>query len=113
MKAALPSLVTLLGLGVSLCFLSGGAWWLCPIALGCDLLDGFLARRLGVASYFGARLDWSVDTCCAAVAAAMLWWPLLGALPLCWALAETFKVKFSARAGLFIVLMIGRFFHDA
>ncbi len=108
--AAAPSCVTLLGLGLSLFFLQGGAWWFGVLGLCCDLADGYLARRLDVASLFGARLDWSVDTLCAALAGAVLWWPLLALLPLVWALAESLQVKFSGRSVLFGAVMVVRFF---
>lgn len=69
---ALPSLVTFAGLAVAL----GGFVWspaLAVLALPFDVLDGYLARRLGACSEFGAWLDWSVDAALAVVYALALW----------------------------------------
>lgn len=63
----LPNLVTLLGGVLSL---AGLAWLGTRPELGagllvlgwvCDLVDGPLARRLGVSSHFGEQLDWAID----------------------------------------------------
>lgn len=112
LRWCLPSALTLLGFALSLWFLLGGPWWGGCLGLACDLADGAAARRLGAQSFFGARLDWSVDTCCAALAAGMLWLPLVAVLPLTWALAETFSVKFSGRSALFFALMAWRLFNE-
>lgn len=65
--ALIPNLITLLS-GVA-ALLGAGLLAQAP-ALGLalllvgqalDILDGFAARRLGVCSEFGARLDWSID----------------------------------------------------
>jgi len=63
-----------LGLGVFAIFLSmhGGVRWaaLCLVGcVSCDGLDGVLARRLGVASPFGAQLDSMADMCSFGIAA--------------------------------------------
>ena len=47
----------------------------------CDLLDGFAARRLGVVTEFGARLDWAIDVAVVHALLAFLgaaWWVVLG-----------------------------------
>lgn len=63
-----PHALTLAGGGASIV---GAAWLAARPELGasllllgwlCDIADGWLARRLGVASDFGAQLDWAVDT---------------------------------------------------
>lgn len=82
-----PSLVTLGGLLGGLL----GAWLLatgrpiaalCWLGLGqlCDLVDGWLARKLRAVTEFGARLDWSSD-CAVAVAlyVAIGCWPAVAA----------------------------------
>jgi CDP-diacylglycerol--serine O-phosphatidyltransferase len=63
-----------LGLGVAAIFLSmhGGIRWaaLCLVAcVSLDGVDGALARRLGVASPFGAQLDSMADMCSFGIAA--------------------------------------------
>jgi CDP-diacylglycerol--serine O-phosphatidyltransferase len=63
-----------LGLGVFAIFLSmhGEVRWaaLCLVGcVSCDGLDGVLARRLGVASPFGAQLDSMADMCSFGIAA--------------------------------------------
>lgn len=56
---------------------------LCLIAcVGCDGLDGLLARRLGVASPFGAQMDSLADMCAFGVAApVVLYASLAGSIP--------------------------------
>ena len=66
--------MTSLGLGLAAIFLSmhGDVRWAALCLVGCvslDGLDGALARRLGVASPFGAQLDSMADMCSFGVAA--------------------------------------------
>ncbi len=66
--------MTSLGLGLAAIFLSmhGGVRWAALCLVGCvslDGLDGALARRLGVASPFGAQLDSMADMCSFGIAA--------------------------------------------
>jgi phosphatidylglycerophosphate synthase len=62
-KRAAPSAVTLCGHALSLLWIAGALHWPWAIVgLGLDAVDGRLARRLGVASEFGALYDWTVDT---------------------------------------------------
>lgn len=70
---------------------SGAGWWLTGLALlalGLDGLDGWLARRLGESSAFGARFDMEVDAALIMVLSAAVllsgdlgpWVLLLGAM---------------------------------
>jgi CDP-diacylglycerol--serine O-phosphatidyltransferase len=66
--------MTSLGLGLAAIFLSmhGDVRWAALCLVGCvslDGLDGALARRLGVASPFGAQLDSMADMCSFGIAA--------------------------------------------
>jgi CDP-diacylglycerol---serine O-phosphatidyltransferase len=66
--------MTSLGLGLAAILLSmhGGVRWAALCLVGCvslDGLDGALARRLGVASPFGAQLDSMADMCSFGIAA--------------------------------------------
>lgn len=56
-----PSSVTLLGGCITVYGLSAKAPWALVVGILCDVLDGWLARRLKVESDVGARLDWSLD----------------------------------------------------
>lgn len=84
-RFGLPNQVTLLRAGL-IClmggalFLGGGAaaagWTLIAlavVALGLDGLDGWLARRLRVASSFGARFDVEVDALLLLMLALLVW----------------------------------------
>jgi len=66
MKRHIPNIIT--ALRIVLCVPMLCAEAMSPLFLGCyllagitDMLDGFLARRLGVASDFGSRLDSIAD----------------------------------------------------
>ncbi|MBX3214809.1 MAG: CDP-alcohol phosphatidyltransferase family protein [Labilithrix sp.] len=102
-RAIAPSCLTLLGLGVS----TLGCMWRWPLALlfglVCDVLDGAVARRLGSASRFGARLDWHVDVCIGAVLAWLVWPPALVGLAVWSGLASTMGWRVSGRAWLTVV----------
>lgn len=63
------------GLAALLPFVSGG-WMVlavAAVALAADGVDGWLARRSGLSSAFGARFDMEVDAALAAVLAGHLW----------------------------------------
>ncbi len=60
-QRATPSLITMLGLGLSLAWVLGGAWYLGALGLLCDAVDGWSSRRLQAVSDYGSLLDWSVD----------------------------------------------------
>lgn len=53
--------VTTAGAVLGLWWVAGGAWWLGLASLGCDALDGSVARSLGGSSRFGSDYDWHVD----------------------------------------------------
>lgn len=72
-----PSAVTFLGHLATLAWLTWGGWWLAGLGLAADALDGRLARRLGVAGWFGREYDWLVDTS----VAALVVWEVLGRVP--------------------------------
>ena len=77
MTRAVPHAITFLGHGLTLAWLLGAPLWIGAVGLLCDAADGFSARRLRVASPYGALYDWTVDvTVCALVV------QRLGALPL-------------------------------
>lgn len=60
-KYAIPSAVTTIGLVLCLY----GIWfrnpWCLLSSLGCDILDGYLARRLDTNTYFGKVFDYLTD----------------------------------------------------
>lgn len=112
---ALPSLVTLLGLLVGLLGLaalpSRAGLLLLALSLVCDAVDGALARALGVASRWGAELDWHVDTLLGALGVGVLaarvhpaWFLVAGALVLVQATARCHAIRVSGRAGVFVLV---------
>lgn len=55
---------------------AGAGWWLIAtagVAASMDLADGWLARRSGLASAFGARFDMEVDALLILVLSALVW----------------------------------------
>ena len=63
-----PNVITLLGLPLGITaafFLSKGSFFLAAffvlLLCGCDLLDGYLAKKRGLATSFGAFLDSTID----------------------------------------------------
>lgn len=77
MRRVVPHAITFLGHGLTLAWLLGAPLWIGAVGLLCDAADGVSARRLRVASAYGALYDWTVDvTVCALVM------QRLGALPL-------------------------------
>jgi phosphatidylglycerophosphate synthase len=67
-RAAVPNGITLVGHALTIAWLLGAPVWIGAIGLLCDAADGFCARRMKVASRFGATYDWTVDvTVCAVV----------------------------------------------
>jgi cardiolipin synthase len=83
----LPNLISvvrlLAGPGIAWLLLAGEREWVAPLCLAAgltDLLDGFLARRLGLASHTGAYLDPIADKIfVGCVVLAMAWTGLLPA----------------------------------
>ena len=53
--------VTVLGYGLGLWWCAGGPGWAALASMGCDELDGVIARRMGQQSASGAALDWGAD----------------------------------------------------
>ncbi|WP_246497925.1 CDP-alcohol phosphatidyltransferase family protein [Natronoglycomyces albus] len=104
---ALANLCTVIsiGLGVSAILLAsqGHITWAATVLLGCVIMDGIdgpLARRLGVASPFGAQMDSLADMCSFGVAApvvALLWLhgdtPVWVAAPACALLAACAAIR--------------------
>lgn len=74
MKFVIPSLVTILGLCLGLAGVVIGTGVVAAVCLissiAMDCVDGYVARRIGAQSDFGAALDWHVD---AAVGLALTW----------------------------------------
>lgn len=105
----LPSLLTLIGLGLSLWGLWEGSLWSLGAGVVCDILDGKLARWIGVTTRFGADLDWQVD-CALVWGAVFLYLPPLYALwtvPLLvlWqTIGGRWKQRSSGRAWAFAIL---------
>jgi phosphatidylglycerophosphate synthase len=67
-RAVVPNGITLVGHALTIAWLLGAPVWIGAIGLLCDAADGFCARRMKVASPFGATYDWTVDvTVCAVV----------------------------------------------
>ena len=57
-----PQAVTLCGHTISLLWIAGAlSWPWAIVGLSLDAADGFIARKLGVSSDFGALYDWTVD----------------------------------------------------
>jgi phosphatidylglycerophosphate synthase len=65
----IPSLLTVMGLSLSVAGLALHQWPLLLVGLAFDVLDGATAREYGLCSRFGARLDWTVDVAIAAALA--------------------------------------------
>ncbi len=62
-----PNIITAIGHALTVAWLLGAPLWVGVIGLLCDDLDGYAARKLGVASVFGSQYDWTVDVTLAAV----------------------------------------------
>ena len=80
----IPSIVTFLGHALTLAWLLGAPWLVGLLGLTFDAADGFLARRLGAETRFGADYDWAVDVSTAALICARLHvlWLALAIVPL-------------------------------
>ena len=80
----IPSIVTFLGHALTLAWLLGAPWLVGLLGLTFDAVDGFLARRLGAETRFGADYDWAVDVSTAALICARLHvlWLALAVVPL-------------------------------
>ena len=57
----LSDVVTITGYGLGLWWCSGGPGWAALASMGCDELDGALARRMGTTSESGTAMDWGAD----------------------------------------------------
>ncbi len=108
--AYIPCVITTIGAALSLAWLIGGLpWWIGAIGLVCDVLDGFVARKLHVETEFGSLFDWSVDMTLFALAITRSFSPetaitiICGALPLQIGL-RVMDVHFCGRAIAFAVL---------
>ncbi|TXH58025.1 MAG: CDP-alcohol phosphatidyltransferase family protein [Desulfurellales bacterium] len=108
--AYIPSAITIIGAALSLAWLLRAVpWWIGAFGLACDVLDGFIARRLQVETEFGSLLDWSVDMTLFALAITRSFSPeiaitiICGALPLQIGL-RVMNVHFCGRAIAFAVL---------
>lgn len=60
-RISVADLVTLAGYGLGLYWSMGGPAWAALASMGCDELDGSIARWLGTADASGAALDWGAD----------------------------------------------------
>ena len=60
-KISLADVVTITGYGLGLWWCSGGPGWAALASMGCDELDGAIARRMGTTSESGAAMDWGAD----------------------------------------------------
>jgi CDP-alcohol phosphatidyltransferase len=49
------------GHGLTIWWIVSGVWWLGRAGLGCDVVDGAIARRMGSVTEFGGLYDWTVD----------------------------------------------------
>ena len=58
---SLADLVTITGYGLGLWWSTGGPSWAALASMGCDELDGAIARRMGTAGPSGEALDWGAD----------------------------------------------------
>lgn len=108
--ARIPCVITIIGAALSLAWLFHLVpWWIGVIGLLCDVLDGFVARKLQVSTDYGSLLDWSVDMMLFTIAisralpveTAML--VLIGALPIQVGL-RSMDLHFCGRALAFAVL---------
>jgi phosphatidylglycerophosphate synthase len=107
MKKYYPSMVTGLGLALGI---GGCLTYSIPLLMAsliCDVLDGELARRLGVASRAGGMFDYLSDVALATLALVMMgqWYSL--PLLLGWnALACLLEMRISGRAVIFFAFVI-------
>ena len=58
---SLADIVTIAGYGLGLWWSTGGPSWAALASMGCDELDGAIARRMGTAGPSGEALDWGAD----------------------------------------------------
>lgn len=72
-----PSLISLLGLGLGFAGLEHRSIFLLMLSLCCDVADGECARRLGCVTKAGAALDFAIDTTLGGALAWMAWPPLV------------------------------------
>jgi phosphatidylglycerophosphate synthase len=80
----IPNMVTAVGHGLTIWWIVSGVWWLGVAGLGCDVVDGAIARRMGSVTEFGGLYDWTVDVTMAAVicvVALRMPWLLLALVP--------------------------------
>jgi phosphatidylglycerophosphate synthase len=103
----IPSLVTCAGHALTIAWLLGAPWAVGVFGLLFDALDGFLARRLGVETCFGADYDWAVDVSTAVLICARLHvlWLALAIVPLAVLLRHR-GLHVSGRAALTFVALV-------
>ena len=108
-KRIAPSVVTCLGLTLTLAWLAGAPWWIGVIGLALDSCDGNLARRLRTTSEFGSLLDWTCDVVVSALVLVRLdlSWLLIALVPIqVWARRR--YVRVSGRAALTLIAIVVR-----
>src|SRR6185312_10842760 len=100
---AIPSVISLLGLGLGFAGLLQHSALLLVLSLACDVADGKTARRLRCTTEAGAILDRTID---ATLAGAISWacWPPLIALPIAW--TQLTNNRYSGRALITIAACI-------
>lgn len=109
MKKAIPSVITTIGLLLSLAWVFGASTLVGIVGLLCDTLDGRAARRLGVESEFGSLLDWTADVLVLAILLGRLGaWPFIALLLPLQVILRQRKIRFSGRAMATIVVMLWR-----
>src|SRR5262245_62112787 len=67
-RMKLANVVTWSGLLLGILWVMGAPWYFALLSLALDVVDGWVARRLGPTTY-GAELDWHVDCALAALIA--------------------------------------------
>ena len=111
MMVVIPSFITASGLWCGLL----GLYLMNPVLLAmsllCDMLDGYLARTLGVVTKWGGELDWHVDVGLAAIALWMVAPYLLPALVVLQATAKVTRKRVSGRTVVFLCLIVGLCVH--
>ena len=103
----IPSVVTCVGHVLTIAWLLGAPWIVGVLGLLFDALDGFLARRLGAETRFGADYDWAVDVSTAALICARLHvlWLALAVIPLAVFLRQR-RLHVSGRAALTFAALV-------
>jgi phosphatidylglycerophosphate synthase len=109
LELALPSVLTLIGLGFGVAYALGASLIFAALSIACDIADGQVARALVAETEIGARLDYFSDVAVLVLCVSQLPrpapWSLLILVPI-WAVAM--KQHFSGRTLAMVVVALFR-----